>query len=240
MRSGRIVSLLFLAALTALFVWAVLTGVFRDFLSDSARFFGIENPVRATVPDGEDVLFDDDSTLDWSDLITDVFDPSSQSEAEPTDEDTSEETADDPKEKFYELALTPQYFNALLQKYSGDFLRNVESSFAGGQVILSGDVKISALCERLKVSPALVIFLPETVPCTLSCTPKVSEGRMTVAVTKVSSKNDLVTPFLCRAEILSGVEDFLNEQLTRYLSSDYIMQSVRVTDSGMIVRFSMQ
>lgn len=240
MRSGRLVSWLFLAALTALFVWAVLTGVFRDFLSDSARFFGIENSTQATASDGEDVLFDDDSTLDWSDPITDVFDPSSLTEVESSD--TSESDSDGPsdKEKHYELALTPQYFNALLQKYSGDFLQDVDSAFSDGQVILSGNVKISALCEKLKIAPALVIFLPETVPCTLYCTPKVSDGRMTVTVTKVSSKNDLITPFLRRSEILAGVEDFLNEQLTQYLSSDYVMQSVRVTDSGMIVRFSVQ
>lgn len=60
MRGSRIFSGLFLAALTALFVWAVLTGTFKDFLLDSARFFGIENHFAASDSDGEEVLFDDE------------------------------------------------------------------------------------------------------------------------------------------------------------------------------------
>ncbi len=239
MRGSRIVSGLFLAALTALFVWAVLTGVFRDFLTDSARFFGIENPVGATVSD-DDVLFDDDSTVDWSDPITDVFDPSSLSGIETSDGNSGEETTDTPKEKFYEFALTPEYFNALLQKYSGGALRNVSSSFVEGKVILSGDVRISVLTRQMDIPAALVVFLPETVPCTLDCVPSVSQGRMSVTVTKVSAGNDVLTPFLSRPEVLSTVEEFLNEQLTKYLSPDYTMQSVRVTDKGMVVRFSVQ
>ncbi len=239
MRGSKIVSGLFLAALTALFVWAVLTGVFGDFLTDSARLFGIENQVNATASE-EDVLFDDDSTVDWSDPITDAFDSSMMTEVEPTGGEEADDTTDSPKEKFYELALTPQYFNALMQKYSGAFLSNVTSTFDQGQVVLSGDVKVSPLAQQMEIPSALVVFLPETVPCTLYCTPQVSEGRMTVTVTKVVSGNEILAPFLGRSEVLSTVEEFFNEQLTQYLSSNYIMQSVRVTDKGMIVRFSVQ
>lgn len=234
----RIVSGLFLAALCALLAWAVLTGALSKFLSDSARLFGIENPVNAPAPE-DDVLFDDDSTVDWSDLFTDVFEDASLS-----DSDTAGETEDangEPKEKFYEFALTSEYFNALLKKYSdGSALKNMSASFSKGRVILSADVSVVLLSQQMEIPAALVVFLPKTVPCTLECIPSVAEGRLRVKVSKVSAGSDVLSPFLGREEVLSTVEEFLNDQLTKYLSSDYKMQSVRVTDRGMYVRFSVK
>ena len=241
MRGSRVVSGLFLAALTALFVWAVLTGVFRDFLTDSARFFGIENHFSFSDSDGEDVLFDDDSTVDWSSVVTDVFDPTTVTEDFASDGEDAEVPSDDVPEKFYDLALTPEYFCALLKQYSdGLALKNVMASFSDGIVTLSGDVSVSKLTEQMKIPAALVIFLPETVPCTLDCRLSVEEGRLKVSVTKVSAGSDVLTPFLGQSNVLSVVENFLNEQLTKYLSSNYIMHSVRVTKTGMYVRFSVE
>ncbi len=240
MRGSRIFSGLFLAALTALFVWAVLTGTFKDFLLDSARFFGIENHFAASDSDGEEVLFDDDSTIDWSDPVTDVFDSASLSEISHSGGEQSDET-DDYKEKFYEFALTPEYFDALLKKYSdGSALKNVTASFSDGAVILSGDVSVSALTEQMDIPAALVVFLPEFVPCTLNCVPEVEEQRLKVTVTKVSAGSDVLAPFLCQPKILSAVEEFLNGQLKKYLSSNYKMQSARVTKTGIYVRFSVE
>ncbi len=240
MRGNRIFSGLFLAALTALFVWAVLTGVFKDFLMDSARFFGIENHFIASDSDKEEVLFDDDSTVDWSDSITDVFDSASLPEVSLSDSDQEQsDENDDYKEKFYEFALTPEYFDALLKKYSdGSALKNVTATFSDGEVILSGDVNVSVLTEQMKIPAALVVFLPESVPCTLNCVPEVEEHRLKVTVTKVSAGSEALAPFLSQPKVLSAVEEFLNGQLTKYLSSDYKMKSARVTKTGMYVRFS--
>ena len=234
MKSGRIVSGLFLAALTALFVWAILTGVFRDFLTDSARFFGIENWAGATASE-DDVLFDDDSTVDWSDPITEVFD-ASVTQVEYSEGDST----DGSEETFYEMVLTPEYFNALLQKYSGSALSEVSSAFKNGQVVLSGKVNIPSLTEQVKIPAALVLFLPKNVSCTLHCVPQVSEGRMMVSVSNVEAGSEVLKPFLGRPEVVSSVEDFLNEQLTKYLADNYVMQSVRISDFGMTVRFSVQ
>ncbi len=240
MRGSRVVSGLFLAAVTALFVWAVLTGVFGDFLRDSARFFGIENHFSASSQDSEDVLFDDDSTVDWS-PVTEVFDASSFSEISNPSDDTDSEATDRPKGKFYEMALTPEYFASLLEKRSGSSaLKNVTVTCSDGEVILSGDVSVSALTKQMNIPAALVVFLPESVPCTLHCAPEVTDGRLGVTVRKVSAGNDVLAPFLGRPGVLSTVEDFLNEQLTRYLSSNYIMQSARVTEGGIYVRFSVE
>lgn len=239
MRGSRIVSGLFLAALTALFVWAVLTGAFKDFLTDSARFFGIENHFPLT-DTSEDVLFDDDSTVDWSSVVTDVFDPSSLSEI-PTVDGTENSDGEEPSEKFYEFALTSEYLSALLSKHSdASVLKNLSASFDEGEVILSGDADVSLLTKQMDIPAALVVFLPEFVPCTLHCVPEVAEGRLKVTVTKVSAGNDVLTPFLSQPKVLSSAEDLLNRQLTKYLSSDYKMQSAWVTKTGMYVRFSVK
>ncbi len=239
MRGSRIVSGLFLAALTALFVWAVLTGAFRDFLTDSARFFGIENHFSLT-DSSEDVLFDDDSTVDWSSAVTDVFDPSSLSEI-PTVDSTEHSDGEDLSEKFYEFALTSEYLSALLSKHSDtSALKNLSASFDEGEVILSGDVDVSLLTKQMDIPAALVIFLPESVPCTLHCAPEVFQGRLKVTVTKVSAGSDVLAPFLSQPKVLSSAEDLLNRQLTKYLSSDYKMQSALVTKTGMYVRFSVK
>ncbi len=227
---ARVVSGLFLAALSALLVWAVLTGVFRDFLTDSARFFGIENKVTVS-SDREDVLFDDDSTVDFSDPATDVFEPVVSSPVT--------ETPDQPeKGKTYEFAVTPDYFNAWMEKYSnGDLFQNITASFEEGVVVLTGDVVVARLSEQFEIPAAFVLFLPKTVPCRLTCVPTVEEGRLRVTVTKVWAGNDVLAPFLGNSTVLSTAETFLNDQLTRHLPSDYIMQSVRVDKTGMIVRF---
>ena len=114
------------------------------------------------------------------------------------------------------------------------------ATFSTGTVILSADVSVSLLSKQMDIPAALVVFLPNTVPCTLYCTPSVSDGRFRVSVSKVSAGNDVLSPFLGREEVLSTVEEFVNDQLTKYLSSDYKMQSVRVNDRGMYVRFSVK
>ena len=233
---GRwILSRLLLAALTALLVWAFVVGVFGKFLSHPERFFGIKEPETSLSSEGEDVLFDDDSTVDWSDPVTDVFDSSDVSQAPSGGESKDPE----PKPKYYEFILTPDYFDALLLRYSDGLpIYRISSSFSEGAIVLKGDASVDALSEQFGIPAAFRIFLPDTVPCTLWCTPRVEEGRMTVRVTKVSAGSDLLSPYLSRAEVLSSVEGFLNDQLTRYLPAEYRMQSVKVTETGMIVGFS--
>ncbi len=228
---SRMASGLFLAALCALLAWAVLTGVFGDFLTDSARFFGIQNEVKESA-DREDVLFDDDSSVDFSDPVTDVFDATLPPQTSSGDFQPSS------PQKTYEFAVTPDYFNAWMEQFSdGDLFRNISASFGDGVVMLAGDVVVARLSDRFDIPTALVLFLPKTVPCKLTCTPKVSEGRLRVTVTRVWAGSDVLTPFLGNENVLSAAEEFLNEQLTRHLPSDYIMQSVRVNSSGMYVRF---
>ena len=235
MKGKKIVAGLFFAALAALLAWAILTNVFGQVLTNPERFFGIESSVDATLTDDEDVLFDDDSTVDWSDPATDVFEPSYSSGVD------SSHVSEDAGAKVFEFVLTPDYFNALLEKHSDGLpLEDVTSSFSEGTVILSGKAKVSELASLLNIPAALVIFLPETVPCTLHCVPEVSHGQMYVKVTKVSAGSDVLAPYLSRSEILSSVEWFLNDRMTKYLPSEYIMQSARVTETGMYVQFLAQ
>ncbi len=232
---GRTVSWLFSAALTALLAWAILTGSFWDFLADSARFFGIENTVTMST-DGEDVLFDDDSSVDFSDPATDVFDPTLSTDTGSSQKPPS--SSESGAGKTYEFAVTPDYFNAWMEKYSnGDLFRNITAAFGDGNVVLTGDVVVARLAEQFEIPSAFVLFLPKTVPCRLTCAPTVEEGRLRVTVTEVWAGNDVLTPFLGNPAVLSKAEDFLNDQLTRHLPSDYMMQSVRVDKTGMFVRF---
>lgn len=231
MRGKKIATGLFFAALLALFAWALLTSVFGEYLQAPEEYFGIGHASSVSESDEEDVLFDDDSAVDWSDPATDVFE-SSATVSEPS-------VSSEPGERFYEFALTPEYFDALLAKYSDGLpLRDVTSAFADGTVVLSGNAVVSQMAELLDIPAALVIFLPETVPCTLRCVPEVSEDRLRVKVTQVSAGSDVLAPYLSRSEVLSSVEGFLNDQLTKYLPSDYKMGSARVTETGMYVRFS--
>lgn len=224
----RIVRKLFFAALTALLVWALLTGVFGKYFSSPQSLFGIQSSVSEQNSD-EDVLFDDDSTVDWSDPAEDVFDSIVEENSPSEEKDGSSQ---------YEFALTPEYFSALLDKYSDKIpLKNATSSFSDGTMILSGDADVSLLSDLLGIPSALVIFLPDTVPCELCCVPQVCDGRLQVSVSRVSAGSDVLAPFLSREEVLSAVEEFLNEQLTKYLPSNYIMQSAYVTSSGLYVRF---
>lgn len=234
MRGRKIVSGLFFAALAALLVWAGLTFFFKKYLNYPQEYFGIGNSAPASDASGEDVLFDDDATVDWSDPATDVFDPSTA--PAPSSPESSQK-----EELSYEFALTSEYFDALLLKYSDGLpLQDLTSSFGDGIVVLTGNAVVSRMGELLDIPAALIIFMPETVPCSLQCVPEVSEGRLQVKVTKVSAGSDILAPYLSRSEILECVEGFLNEQITKYLPSNYKMQSARVSESGMYVRFSVQ
>ena len=237
MRS-RLLSGVFLAALAALFVWAVLTGAFHDFLTDSARFFGIEPAVTSSEED-DDVLFDDDAS-GLSDVATDVFEVQTSLSSEGDAENLPDADGGTPKDeaKDYEFALTPDYLNALLGKYSGGFFSGLAAALSKGTVLLTGSVDAETLAKQFSVPAALTLFLPDSVPCALTCAPEVSDGRLKVTVKKVSAGSDLLTPLLSRPEVLERVESFLNDRLTEYLPSRYCMKSVRVTEEGMFVRFS--
>ncbi len=224
----RIVRGLFFAALLALLAWAFVTGSLKKYFSSSEKLFGIESP-QSDSQLSDDVLFDDDSTLDWTDPATDAFDP----DRDPTPSETEK------KDSSYEFALTPDYFNALLEKYAEKSpLKNVTSSFSDGTVILSGDAEVDTLADLLGIPAALVVFLPKTVPCALQCVPRVENGGLRVDVVKVSTGSDVLAPFLSREEVLSSVEDFLNKTLTEHLPSNYIMESAKATSTGLYVRFS--
>ena len=228
----RILVRLFFAALSALLVWAAVTGTLSRFFSHPERFFGIENEEAPAVQDSEEVLFDDDSTVDFSDPFTDVFD-SAVSESDDAGE--TEDTAP----RSYEFVLTPEYFNAILEKYAESLpIYNMSSRFSGGAVVMSGDASVDALAELFGIPAALTFFLPDTVPCTLWCSPKVADGRLSVTVTKVSAGSDVLSPYLSRPEILSSVESYLNDLLSRYLPEEYEMKSAKVTDTGLYIRFS--
>ena len=142
---GRwILSRLLLAALTALLVWAFVVGVFGKFLSHPERFFGIKEPETSLSSEGEDVLFDDDSTVDWSDPVTDVFDSSGVSQA-PSGGDSKDP---EPKPKYYEFIMTPDYFDALLLRYSDGLpIYRISSSFSEGAIVLKGEASVDALAE---------------------------------------------------------------------------------------------
>lgn len=237
MRS-RLLSGVFLAALAALFAWAVLTGAFHDFLADSARFFGIEQ-VHSSTEEDDDVLFDDDAS-GLPDVATDVFEVQTSLSSEGDAENLPDADGGTPKDeaKNYEFALTPDYLNALLEKYSGGLFSGLAASLSKGKVLLTGSVDAKTLAGQFSVPAALSLFLPASVPCALTCVPEVSGGRLRVEVTKVSAGSDLLTPLLSRSEVLEKVETFLNDRLTEYLPAHYRMESVRVTEAGMFVRFS--
>lgn len=237
MRS-RLLSGVFLAALAALFVWAVLTGAFHDFLTDSARFFGIE-PAVSSAGEDDDVLFDDDAS-GLPDAATDVFEVQSTLSSEGEGEKRPSADGGTPKdeEEGYEFALTPDYLNALLAKYSGGLFSDLAATLSKGTVLLTGSVDAGTLAEQFSMPAAVTLFLPDSVPCALTCTPEVSDGRLRVTVTKVSAGSDLLTPLLSRHPVLEKVEAFLNDRLTEYLPARYRMESVRVTEEGMFVRFS--
>lgn len=227
----RILSGLFFAALTALLAWAAVTGAWSR-LTDLPRQWLQADASVCSESSEEDVLFDDDSTVDWSEPVTDVFDPLPS---------TSTDLPSVELPKTYEFALTPAYFNALLEKYSdGIPIREICSSFASGQVVLSGRADVDALKELLDIPAALVIFLPKQVDCQLTCVPRVEQGRLRVTVSKVWAGSDVLAPFLGGAEVLSAVEGFLNDLLTKYLPSQYEMRSASVTEEGMYVRFSVR
>ena len=226
----RIVGGLIFAALSALLVWAALVslGDLREYLLSSAG----NSSFSAESSDGEDVLFDDDSTVDWSDPLTEVFDPVSEDDAE---------TVLPAPPKTYEFALTAEYFDVILEKYSdGIPFRNLSSEFSSGYVILSGAADVDALAALLEIPAALVVFLPDAVDCTLACVPKVEEGRLRVSVSKVRAGSDILAPFLSTDGILSAAENYLNNLLTEHLPSEYRMQSATVTEGGLYIRFSVE
>lgn len=224
----RIASAVFFSALMALLAWAAVITFWRAEGREALSAMGASS--EGETASEEDVLFDDDSTVDWSDPITDVFDSTPQGSDVPA--------APQPP-KSYEFALTSDYFDALLEKYSdGIPIRSITSSFSSGHVILSGKADVDALTDLLNIPAALVVFLPDTVECRLACIPRVENGRLRVSVAKVWAGSDILAPFLSAEGILSSVEEFLNDLLMRYLPATYHMQSATVSDGGMYVRFS--
>ena len=228
----RIASSLFFAALLALLAWALITGGLKKYLTGPLQRLGLL-PAAQTV-DGtvdEDVLFDDDSTVDWSDPVSDTD----------TDVFESEQYAAGEGASSYELLLNPDYFNALLDKYATDLpIADLRASFESGRVILAGNAKVADLTALFQIPSGVVLFLPETVPCRLSCVPRVEDGRIRVSVTEVQSDYSVLSPFLSRDGILSSVEGFLNDQIKKYLSSNYIMKTATVSSGGLKVAFSVE
>jgi len=228
----RLVSGIFFAALLALLCWALIVGVFGR--GTALSFPWSEGDVPAD-PAGDELLFDDDSTVDWSDPVTEVFDGS------PEVTEPSGGSIPAVKPKTYEFAVNEDYLNALLGKFSGQVpIRNLQAAFGNGTVTLSGNAAVSGLAELLEIPAALVVFLPETVPCRLECVPDVCDGRLTVSVVRVAAGSDMIAPFLSDGSILSSVEQYLNGKLTEYLPEEYRMQSVTVSERGMYVRFSVE
>lgn len=233
MNKKKIATGLFLAALSALILWAAVAGCLRLFLSGSSSLFGKDAsapPERVS----DDVLFDrneNDLSSDSLNLppdtpVGDNFDPSRPA--------VSEGEAGG----YYEFAMTPEYFNALLRKYEENLpIKSPAASFSGGEMILSGDADVSSISSMLNIPAALVVFLPKTVPCKLSCVPVVRDGKLLVTVTSAWAGSDILSPYLSREGVLSSVEEFLNLQLTKYLPSEYIMESASVSDGGIYVRF---
>jgi hypothetical protein len=212
---------IFFAVILALLVWAAVAGVIGNFLQKTLNALAADG---SAVVSEEDVLFDDDSTVDWSEPDRDVV------EEVPTVESTAPKT--------YEFALTKDYFGVLLEQYASEIpIRNLTADFSDGQVIFSGGADVPVLSELLKIPSALVMFLPKTVECNLYCIPEVSEGRLKVTVVKVEAGSDIISPFLQGEGVLTAVEDFLNDLLTKYLPSHYKMQSATVSDGGLYVRF---
>ncbi|MBP3300865.1 MAG: hypothetical protein J6M34_05115 [Clostridia bacterium] len=218
----RMLTGIFFAVLLALLVWAAVTGMIGNFLRRTLNALEADG---TGVSSAEDVLFDDDSTVDWSEPDQDVF-----VESLPSEESSAPKT--------YEFALTKDYFAVLLEQYSAEVpIRNLTAEFSDGQVIFSGGADVPVLSELLKIPSALVMFLPKTVDCNLYCVPEVSEGRLKVTVVKVTAGSDIISPFLQGEGVLTAVEDFLNDLLTKYLPSHYKMQSATVSDGGLYVRF---
>jgi hypothetical protein len=224
----RLFSVIFGGALLALLCWALVVSLVRR---ENAPLAWVEVDGSLS-SDGEDVLFDDDSTVDWSDPTEEVV-------GSLTDTSVEDLPAEGPKT--YEFAVNEDYLNALLEKFSGEVpIHGLQASYGNGTVILSGDASVSDLAELLDLPAALVIFLPERIACRLECVPEVTEGRLTVSVVRVSAGSDIIAPFLSDGNILSSVSEFLNGRLTAYLPKEYRMQSVSVTQRGMYLRFSVE
>lgn len=228
---------LFFAGLLSLLVWAGLVGIFKDLLAGHDAFLPVGGaPSRV---DSEDVLFDNDTDVLWSDPSQPTTDTVASVPSTDGETSASAPSTDAQGPKYYEFVLTPDYINLLLERYSDEIpLEGVTAVFSGGAVYFSGEADIPAIASRWKIPAALVIFLPKRVPCTLRCHPEVSEGQLRIRVTEVRTKAEILTPYLSRPEILSAVEAFLNEMLARYLPRSFVMRSVTVSDLGLYLRYS--
>lgn len=222
----------FVAAVLALVFWAFVTGALGDFMRNPAPYFGVTGE-----EDSDDVLFEEGREEVFSDSVADTFDPVTDPQTSSEDEET-DSVSDTQTIRTFEFILTPEYFNALLEKYShGLPLRNPAASFFAGKMLLTGEIEVAPFCEMMSVPPAFTVFLPRVMSCRLECVPEVSEGCVRVRVLSASAGSDLLAPYLSRPEILSEVERFLNRQLTEYLPDTYVMRSVSVTEGGMLVRY---
>ena len=221
----------FVAAVLALLFWAFVTGALGDFMRNPAPYFGVAGEERT-----DDVLFEEPEDFS-SDSVADTFDPVTDPQTSSSDAET-DSSSDTQTIRTFEFILTPEYFNALLEKYSyGLPLRKPAASFASGQMILTGEIEVAPFCEMMSVPPAFTIFLPRVMACRLECVPEVSEGGVRVRVLSASAGSDLLAPYLSRPEILSEVERFLNRQLTEYLPDTYVMRSIKVSEGGLHVRY---
>lgn len=225
----KLFSVIFGGALLALLCWALVVSlVWRE------ASVPIVRAEEEGVPEAseEDVLFDDDSTVDWSDVTEDTAGTLSGTV-------TEDLPAGGPKT--YEFAVNEDYLNALLEKFSGELpIHGLQAAYGSGTVVLSGDASVSDLTDLLDLPAALVIFLPDRIACRLECVPEVKEGRLTVSVVRVWAGSDIIAPFLRDESILSSVSEFLNGRLTAYLPEEYRMQSVSVSERGMYLRFSVE
>ena len=225
----RIATGIFFAALLALLAWAAITGMIGKYFERALGSLAADGSAVSE----EDVLFDDDSTVDWSVPEEDVLGEDFLTEDPPAQESTAPKT--------YEFELTKDYFDVLLEKYASDIpIRGLSTTFSDGQVVFSGGADVSALSELLNIPSALTLFLPSTVDCKLYCVPVVKDGRIRVSVAKVTAGSDMLSPFLQREGILSSVENFLNDLLRKHLPDHYKMQSATVSQGKMYVRFCIE
>lgn len=223
----RLFSGVFFAALLALVAWAAITGNLRRYAELPLRWLGIEG-AQSETSDTRDVLFDDDSTVDFSDPV--IEEPDDVPFVE------TETPIATPGER--EFLLRPAYFDALLAQYCADLpLESPKATFSAGRIVLSGTVRASRLTSLFNIPSALSLFLPARAECSVSCVPRVRDGRIEVRVLDVRAGNDVISSFLRDDAVYSCVADFLNEKLLNTVPKQYEIRSVSVDESGIRVTF---
>ena len=227
MNPKRIAAGIFTAALAALTAWALITAVISQKLNTPKHSFGADAAER--IDDPEDVLFDDDSTVDFSQPAQAAFDENSSA---------FESSAPTPQSGIFEFAVTPEYFNLLLKQYADSIpLHDATATFSSEALTVTGNVFPSELAQIADLPPAVILFLPQSVPCSLQCVPKAEDGALRVCVTQVNCANEAISSFLERGEILSAVENYINGLLEEHLPDFYKMEYTSLSAGGIYVRF---